>query len=220
MARDHERRREPSFTPAIYDLIREGCQRSAAAVVPQLVDLFRPDLVVDVGGGEGWWARAFATAGCRHVLAIDDAVEPGERDGVEFMQADLADVAGLAAYDLAICLEVAEHLQPKVGDQLVAELAATAPIVVFSAAIPAQGGHMHVNEQWPGYWADRFAAVGLACSDSLRWRIWDDDQVEVWYRQNLLVFGQASRLQGLGLDVGRPAGVVHPGLWSVYRGLV
>lgn len=66
------------------------------------------------------------------------------------------------------------------------DLCALAPVVLFSAAAPGQGGLGHVNEQWPAYWVERFERHGYRCSGALRWRFWCDDRVESWYRQNLL----------------------------------
>ena len=74
------------------------------------------------------------------------------------------------------------------ADVLVADLCRLADVVVFSAAIPHQSGAGHVNCQWPTYWVDLFAAHAYGCIDEVRGQIWDDDRVEPWYRQNLLVF--------------------------------
>jgi hypothetical protein len=60
------------------------------------------------------------------------------------------------AFDCAVSLEVAEHVSAAHADQFVDSLIKFAPIVVFSAAIPFQGGFQHINEQWPDYWAERF----------------------------------------------------------------
>lgn len=190
-----------TFDADIYEVIREGTKRSAAAVVPILHDLISPERVIDVGGGEGWWAREFAVWGRCHVLMLDESVEEqrdeiiGRYSGVRFDHIDLendplgtlnlAETAG--RFDLAISLEVAEHLSPPAGQRLITSLCALAPVVVFSAAIPGQGGHGHLNEQWPDYWARQFEDCGFKVSGALRWRLWGDVRVEPWYQQNLLV---------------------------------
>jgi hypothetical protein len=71
---------------------------------------------------------------------------------------------------------------------LVDSLARHGRAVLFSAAVPNQGGDHHLNEQWPGYWAQRFAAHGLAVVDAIRPTVWDDDSIAWWYRQNTLLF--------------------------------
>jgi hypothetical protein len=48
-------------------------------------------------------------------------------------------------YGLAICLEVAEHLSCKTEAHLVHALTQSAPLVLFSAAVPALGGSHHIS---------------------------------------------------------------------------
>jgi hypothetical protein len=83
---------------------------------------------------------------------------------------------------------VAEHLNQNVADTFVDSLCRHSDVVLFSAAVPGQGGTHHVNEQWPSYWAARFSAREYECFDILRNRIWADERVDWWYRQNLLLF--------------------------------
>lgn len=187
-----------TFTPEVYELIREGAKRSAATIVPRVYDLLKPTVAVDVGCGEGWFAREFAARGC-HVLALDESVaSPVDEEcgtgRVLFRHADLAGGDAWAPYaaeivpELVVCLEVAEHLSPGVADPFVASLCAIAPVVLFSAAIPGQGGHGHLNEQWPDYWADLFRKHGHGyVSGALRLPLWRDERVEPWYAQNLLL---------------------------------
>lgn len=205
-----------TFTPDVYEAIREGAMRSARVIVPLVYELFEPRTVIDVGCGEGFFAREFAMSGCK-VAALDESVE---REGLETfagggelhrMHADLA--AGDAwayrahtkegGFDLAVCLEVAEHLSPGAADAFIGTLCALAPIVVFSAAIPGQGGHGHLNEQPPAYWVERFERHGFEVSGELRWHFWGAADVEPWYQQNLLVAVARDRLMG---DVARNHG--------------
>lgn len=73
-------------------------------------------------------------------------------------------------FDLALSLEVAEHLPAAAADHFVASLTRLASVILFSAAIPDQGGEGHLNEQWPDYWVERFAAHGFGVADVLRSR--------------------------------------------------
>jgi hypothetical protein len=91
-------------------------------------------------------------------------------------------------FDLACSLEVAEHLSPSVADQLVLALVKAAPVVLFSAAIPRQGGTSHVNEQWASYWAEKFKRHGYVAIDCLRPALHGDRRVDWWYRQNALIY--------------------------------
>jgi SAM-dependent methyltransferase len=181
---------------------------SAAALVPVLHDRYRPSSVIDVGCGEGWFCREFEVLGARTV-----GVDGSWVDGATHVDLATPPYPDLGYFDLALCLEVGEHVDRAHASDLVDWLVGLAPIVVFSAAIPGQGGEGHVNEQRPEWWRDLFHAGGLPITGALRWQVWGDDRIEPWYRQNLLVAGDA----GLAED-GCPF-VVHPGMWQ-WKGLM
>jgi SAM-dependent methyltransferase len=190
-------------------------------VVPNLLALAPIQSVVDFGCGTGAWLATFVACGVADVLGLDgpwvrvDQLRiPPER----FRRADLGQRIALdRRFDCALALEVAEHLAAERADTFVADLLDAAPLVLFSAAVPGQGGVEHVNEQWPGWWADRFAAHGARLVDPFRARIWDDERVAWWYRQNLLlaVTEEAGArwpdLAEVGAD--RPRALIHPALW-------
>lgn len=177
-----------SYTPEFYDVIADGSERSAKIAAPLIYETHQPRTVIDVGCGRGLWAREFAHLGAK-VTGIDGAyVAQTVID--DFHPHDLAAPipTTLGTFDLAISLEVAEHLPPSRAAGFVTDLCTLAQTVVFSAAIPFQTGTGHVNCQWPSYWAQLFAANGYGVTDELRWKLWTDQRVEVWYRQNILTF--------------------------------
>lgn len=215
-----------AYDTAFYDTIRDGTQRSAKALVPLLVaelDLAPGDTLIDVGCGEGWWAETFADHGLE-TLGIDGAYVQSSPLGDRFIAHDLAwplpqHLAG--RFDVAVSLEVAEHLPPARATGFVDDLTALAPIVVFSAAIPGQGGTGHINEQWPSYWAALFEGHGYAVSGALRFTIWDHTDIENWYRQNLLVAVRYDRVDQFPdlfeSPVTHPIPIVHPVLYDHIR---
>jgi SAM-dependent methyltransferase len=149
------------YDAAFYDIIRDGCLRSARRVVPLVLAAVHASRVVDVGCGEGAWLSVFKEAGCT-VRGVDGDYVDRRRlliDEDEFVGHDLTEGFDLGRFDLAVCLEVAEHLEAPFADQLVATLVRHAPVVLFSAAIPGQGGVGHVNEQWPAFWVEKFNAL-------------------------------------------------------------
>jgi SAM-dependent methyltransferase len=192
--------------------LRHGAQQSAAIVVPFVQTLVSARTVIDVGGGEGRWAQAFAELGVQATSV--DSIDPESRaPDVRHVRHDLREpFLEAARFDLAVCLEVAEHLDASAGDRLIETLCSLAPVVLFSAAIPGQGGDGHLNEQWPAYWVERFEACGYRCSGALRWRFWDDDRIESWYRQNLLFAAQDPRAfpEMFATAAAEPWPVVHP----------
>ncbi|MER3452772.1 MAG: hypothetical protein C4321_03245, partial [Chloroflexota bacterium] len=153
------------YDRAFFEELADATCASADAVAPLLVDLVRPASVLDVGCGTGTWLAAFRRLGIEDVFGIDGGeITPSmlEIPAACFARADLSRPFDLGRrFDLALCLEVGEHLPAGAADALVGSLTAHAPVVAFSAAIPFQGGAGHVNEQWPGWWAARFAERGF-----------------------------------------------------------
>lgn len=205
------------YDAPFFESLRDGTRKSAAVVVPLLIDLVQPRNVIDIGCGAGLWLAAFRESGVTDVLGVDGAWVPAaEREIPEelFLERDLAQPLSLdRAFDLALCLEAAEHLPPEAAVPFVESLTRVAPIIVFSAAIPRQGGTGHFNEQWPSYWAKLFASYGYECLDLLRERLWTNAAVETWYRQNMLCFvaGDRPDLRArLAGSVARPLDIVHP----------
>lgn len=158
-----------------------------------------PRSVIDVGCGYGFFlAEAGKTWKLDRVLGIDGPwVDPDHLQFAKesFWVRDLhAPVRLEARFDLATCLEVAEHLRETGAQQLVDLLCSAADLVLFSAAIPGQGGKGHLNEQYPSYWAAHFATRGFVPIDILHPIVWANNTLLPWFRQNLLIFIDERRL--------------------------
>jgi SAM-dependent methyltransferase len=214
----------PVYDTEFFDRHRDGCRRSAEVVVPLLIERFEPKSVVDVGCGTGVWLSVFQERGVADIFGIDGPwVEPRQREIPDafFREFDLGRPFVLErTFDMAFCLEVAEHLPAEAATALVEGLTALAPVVVFSAAIPGQAGAGHINEKWPSFWLRCFAAHRYACLTGLRRSLWPDDAVEYWYRQNILCFVSEARpdlldraLRGNEVSTVEPLDVVHPHLY-------
>lgn len=189
---------------------------AARTIVPLVVTLTPTSSVIDVGCGVGIWLNAFVEAGIEEICGLDSPEVPLPMLKIpaeHFVGCDLTAPPVLGrTFDLAVSLEVAEHLPPEAAAGFVAYLTSLAPVVVFSAAIPGQGGTEHINEQWPGYWARLFAANGFEAHDVLRPVLWNLEGIEPFYKQNIIVYAKS----GHDLDVAalpehdRPLALVHP----------
>ena len=130
-----------------------------------------------------------------------------------------AGVVGRAVFDPGDSLEVAEHLSPCSAEGFVESLVSMSDVVAFSAAIPFQGGHHHLNEQWPEYWANIFEKKGYVTIDCFRLRLWNERNVHYWYRQNLLLYvkhealSRYPKLQACKENSWGPLPFVHPALY-------
>jgi 2-polyprenyl-3-methyl-5-hydroxy-6-metoxy-1,4-benzoquinol methylase len=206
------------YTSEFYDAQEEGSLRSAQRVLPLVLDALHPDSVLDVGCGVGTWTSVCSDAGL-DVMGVDgDYVDIGRLriPAESFVAADLTKPLDLGrGFDLVMSLEVAEHIAPEFAPVFVASLVRHAPVVLFSAAIPMQGGADHVNEQPPSYWARLFAAHGYRCIDAFRGRIWDEPAIETFYAQNLLLF--VSEETTVEIDPAPPLDIVHPRMWEAGR---
>jgi SAM-dependent methyltransferase len=166
--------------------------QSAGVIVPLVYSLVEPRSVVDVGCGVGRWLLAFRQIGTERILGLDGGyvdrswlVIPPEC----FRPADLSQPFRVdEQFDLAVCLEVAEHLPKKSAKQFVESLVRLAPVILFSAAIPHQRGTHHINEQWPEYWEVMFRAHDYSKLDLIRKLIWKNPDVKFWYRQNIFFY--------------------------------
>jgi SAM-dependent methyltransferase len=211
------------YPQEFFESNRVGARRSAQAVVPLIIEILKPSSVVDVGCGLGTWLAAFRQNGVTELLGIDgDYVDVRSLDiePEEFLAHDLSRPLAIdRSFDLAISLEVAEHLDPDRAVEFVTSLTSLAPAIVFSAAIPHQDGTHHINMQWPSYWRSLFAARDFELIDCIRPQIWENEAVDFWYRQNMVVFARTGVAEGSPTlrterRNRRPLDVVHPSHWS------
>lgn len=218
----------PVYTHRFFSSLSAGARRSADVIVPLVLDLLQPMSVVDVGCGTGEWLAAFRDRGVDDVVGIDgdyvrqDQLQiPTDR----FITRDLTLPLRVGrGFDLAVSVEVAEHLPTEFAARFVQSLTELAPVILFSAAVPQQGGINHVNEQWPDYWVAHFEEYDYIVVDAIRPLIWKDTTVEWWYAQNILVFVRQSdlfkysRLDQAFQRTGRSRiSMVHPRFYSLIR---
>jgi SAM-dependent methyltransferase len=211
----------PDYSATFFEGLGRESRQAAGVVVPLLIDLLHPGSVVDVGCGTGEWLVVFRQHGVEDVVGIDgDWIPPDQLQipASQFQRMDLRQGVRLdRTFDLAVCVEVAEHLPDGDAEALIAALAHASPVTLFSAAIPLQGGTGHVNEQWPSYWLDRFARHGYVPVNCLRPRIWNDPAVAPYLAQNLMLLVSRPRLENdarLAAEWQRycdvPLDLVHP----------
>jgi SAM-dependent methyltransferase len=201
---------------------QEGHNRlSAQVILPILFERYKPRSVVDIGCGLGTWLSVAKELGVAEIAGVEGAWLDRKLARVpasDITTADLEKPFKLGRrFDLAMTLEVAEHLSEEAAEGFVDSLTRHADVVLFSAAIPFQGGHHHVNERFPDYWRQLFAARGYAVIDLIRPRIWERSDILLWLRQNILVYARAALTADGGPFAGMaatgPIALVHPDMY-------
>ena len=183
---------EHQYSHDFYDYIDAGSRRSARAVASLLLPEMKIESLLDIGAGHGAWAAEWLAAGVKDVIAVDGDYVTRDQLAIpaaNFMAHDLATPLELKRkFDLVQTLEVAEHLPTAKADLFVDNLIAHGDVILFSAAVPHQGGEHHVNEQPPEYWREKFAKRGYAVFDFVRPGLVDKDDVMPWYRFNSYIY--------------------------------
>ncbi len=183
---------EHHYSAEFYDYIDDGSRASARVLAPLLLREMSVASLLDVGAGHGAWAAEWNAAGVADVIAVDGDYVAADRLQVPadtFVRHDLMTPLDLGRrFDLVQTLEVAEHLPGDCAEMFVDGLVRHGDIVLFSAAVPHQGGEHHVNEQPLDYWRTKFAARGFGAFDWVRPALAGQGAVKPWYRFNTIIY--------------------------------
>jgi SAM-dependent methyltransferase len=144
--------------------------------------------ILDVGCGPGIYVTALREAGLQADGVDLDPRCPYDKKDIfseEFLE------LYQDKYDMAISLEVGEHLPEDKADEFVKRLTLVAPVILFLAAFPGQGGYGHINCQPKSYWIEKFARLNYVVDE-----ISTDNIVEYmrsgyhlgWFAINAIVF--------------------------------
>lgn len=179
------------YDTKFYNRLRKQASQSAQHLVPIIHQALAPQSVLDVGCGHGSWLKEWAKV-TPTVYGVDGRWVDTDKLEIpleSFQTLDLEERFNLnQKFDLVTCLEVAEHITSTSKDNLIGSIISHADMVLFSAAIPEQGGDNHYNEQWPSYWREAFAKHDYVFMDPFRHIIWNNKHIRYYYRQNLVFF--------------------------------
>jgi SAM-dependent methyltransferase len=185
---------DSNYGDSFYQSQMQGSYRSAIKYAKFLASVYKPLSVADVGCGRGTWLKAFKENGAERVVGFDGVWNTQEKmidqaivfHGIDLNQPIPADPS--ERFDLALSLEVAEHLKQESSPAFVKSLTGLADVVIFGAAYTKQGGTDHINEQPHTFWAEIFKDNGYTPYDLFRPVFWGDEEIEFWYRQNTFLY--------------------------------
>jgi len=204
------------YDEEFFDNLSEPALLAAPLVFEIIRPHFSPTSVIDIGCGDGGWLKSAREIFGADVLGIDGEWNKTiAKTDVPFIYKNLEEDLSIdRSFDLAICLEVAEHLSSSGAIRLIQTLTEVSNVVLFSAAIEGQDGTNHINCQWQSYWIDEFRKRSYECYDLIRPQLWDMDEVGFWYKQNMFLFVHKD-VHSLNVRLNDNAGffaanIVHP----------
>lgn len=180
----------------------EDSIKSAKEIIPFIKEVIDPKSVLDVGCGAGTWLKVWSDFKV-DIQGVDCNTIPEDGLYISRSKIIISDLVEenlknkLNNVDLVESLEVAEHIDEAYANKFVDLITSKADTILFSAAIPFQGGTHHVNLQPLEYWNQKFREKGFECFDILRDKLWNNDNICYWYRQNILVFAKGDGKQKL-----------------------
>lgn len=195
----------------------QGSYQSAMIILNYISSFFIPSSAIDFGCGIGAWLKAAKEIYQCEILGIDQhEFSPATAviRATEYITYDLRKQIQLEKrYDIALSLEVAEHIESEYSSMFISNLCGHSDIILFSAALPKQGGTNHVNEQPCSYWMNLFAQNNFVPLDCIRPYVWDNEKVEVWYRNNTLLYIEKDKYDFIASKIIKnpfPIDIIHP----------
>ena len=169
---------------------RKSLSYSSAQKILALVrDFYSFSSAVDFGCGTGTWLKACMELGCKSIKGFDGF-------------ADTSD----------LCIPPECFSQKLLGETI--NLTKASKVILFSAALPGQGGTNHINEQPPSFWQKKFNEHRYSQLDIIRPIIWDEPAVAWWYKQNTFLYVHDESIETLKLpdhpDSLAQKHIVHP----------
>jgi SAM-dependent methyltransferase len=201
------------YDDTFFDTADQTAAVSAEGLIKRFVAELPVKSVLDVGCGRGVWLSRWLQHGASDVIGVDGPYVDTNRLHIprpSFLARDVSEPFALdRQFELVQSLEVAEHLPEAKAETFVDNLVRHGHMILFSAAIPGQGGEHHVNEQPWEYWRAKFAARGYQPFDFLRPRMRDDSSIFFCYRFNSILYVHDRAVAQLPAAV--RAGQVKPG---------
>lgn len=163
------------------------CSLFPKKILDVVLHKLHPATLLDVGCGTGASLTYFINNGVdawgieNSTLAISRAANPEK-----IIHHNLNKEINLGKkFDMVWCFEVIEHIHPDFEHHFLKTLTNHSENILLSAAQPGQGGHGHFNEQLPGYWINKFKALGYQYQETFSAHL---RQLEEMHVENMMFF--------------------------------
>jgi len=136
----------------------------------KIAELYGFESVVDFGCASGYYLEGILEGGCKNILGLeylfDNSKEFISEHMVDYIRyGNAMEEIDCGKFECAISIEVAEHLLPEKSDIFVDNLTrASNKYILFTAALPGQGGVGHINERPSSFWINMFSERGFIYS--------------------------------------------------------
>lgn len=165
----------------------------------------------------GTWCKAASDLGVENILGLDQHVYEQQYmliSDKNYIRFNLKNkLNGYGPFDIAISVEVAEHIDNTYVDSFIRNVCSQSNVVLFSAALPFQGGTGHINEKRCSFWKQKFNKYGYEIIDCIRPHFWDDQNIEIWYRNNCVLFVKNHMYSEFVTKIPKdmpPLDIIHP----------
>lgn len=174
-----------------FDIIAEEELPWAKRLAEWVKNELAPKTVLDIGCGPGIYVNCLTDLGI-DALGIDIDERVKNHDNLRYQSLfDLQDEHA----EVVFCMEVAEHIDAVHADRIVEKVSAAVDhTLIWTAAIPGQGGVGHINLQDPGHWAEKFETHGFRRNLEKEQQLKDYARQGYhmgWFVNNLLYFEKA-----------------------------
>ena len=147
-----------------------------------------PATLLDIGCGPGHFVDSFRDCGIdAKGIDVDDRVHGKEH----LTYQSLFDITNESA-DVVVCMEVAEHIEQELEDQVVAKVVSTVgKTLIWTAAAIGQGGIGHINCKNKNDWAEKLTSAGLVRNTTKEQQLITDMKKGIhmgWFTNNLLYY--------------------------------
>lgn len=144
--------------------------------------------VIDIGCGPGIYTKAI----------LDENIEAkgydidSRNDKSYIIKHNIVEQSINDNASCVLCIEVAEHIDEKYADIVVDRIVESSNnMIIFSAAIPGQGGDGHINCQPKEYWLEKFINKNVVRNFELESELINNVKTDIhmgWFVNNVMIF--------------------------------